>query len=327
MLLSEVEYARPTSVEEALSMLGSRENARPLAGGQTLINVMKLRIAGPDRVVDVSRIPELKGVRRLSDGSLEIGAATTYAELVESVEVWASRPLLAEVGSLIADVQVRNRGTIGGNVCLNLPTSHFPPVLVALGAELTIAGPDGERRVPAEQFFESSFVTAVQAGELLTTVHVPSRPQAGGDAFAAMAAGVESQSIVHVAVSLRDDGGVRDARIALGCVAATPVRASAAERALEGADGGEESVRAAVHGLASSLAPVGDVNATGDFKAQVAEVLVRPRGPRGGRAEQAAWRLSRHTGSRSRSRSTAGPRLRRLTRAGCSSISFGTSSV
>src|SRR3954463_7485900 len=125
MLLSDVEYGRPTSIGEALRMLGSHPNARPLAGGQTLVNVMKLRIAGTDRLVDITRIPELKGIRRSEDGTLELGAATTYAELAEADDVWTARPVVAEVASLIADVQVRNRGTIGGNVCLNLPTSHF----------------------------------------------------------------------------------------------------------------------------------------------------------------------------------------------------------
>jgi carbon-monoxide dehydrogenase medium subunit len=236
---------------------------------------MKLRIAGPDRLVDITRIPELKGVRRTADGALEIGAATTYAELAESADVWTCRPVVAEVASLIADVQVRNRGTIGGNVCLNLPTNHFPPVLVAVGAELTVAGPDGERRVPAEQFFESTFVTAVQPGELLTAIHVPAREPSRADAFSAMSAGVESQSIVHVVVSLRWDGEVRDARVVLGCVAPVPARALAVERALEGAPDDEGRIRAAVDGLASTLTPVGDVNASSAFKAHAAEVLVR----------------------------------------------------
>src|SRR3982750_2688414 len=117
MLLGKVEYTRATSVDQALRML-AHHDARPLAGGQTLVNVMKLRVAGPERVVDITRIPELRGVRRLDDGSLEIGAATTYAEITEAVDVWAARPVLAEVAGIIADVQVRNRGTIGGNVCL-----------------------------------------------------------------------------------------------------------------------------------------------------------------------------------------------------------------
>ena len=148
----------------------------------------------------------LKGVRTLDDGSLEIGATTTYAELAEAVDVWAVRPIVAEVASIIADVQVRNRGTIGGNVCLNLPIGHFPPVLVAVGAELTIAGADGERIVPAAEFFETTFTTAVRPGELLTQIQIPARQRGRAETFAAMSAGKESKSIVHVAISLRWTG-------------------------------------------------------------------------------------------------------------------------
>jgi carbon-monoxide dehydrogenase medium subunit len=272
MLLSDVEYACPTSIAEALELLG--DDARPLAGGQTLVNVLKLRIAGPARLVDITRVPELRGISTLSDGSLEIGAATTYAEIAEAVDIWAVRPLIAEVASIIADVQVRNRGTIGGNACLNLPTNHFPPVLVAVDATLEIAGPDGERSVAAEDFFESPFTTAVRPGELLTRIRMPARAQGGGDAFLAMAAGKESQSVVHVAASLRVGETVEDARIALGCVGPRPVRASAVERALVGTQADELDVRAAVQGLGETLSPTSDVNASAGFKRHVAEVLV-----------------------------------------------------
>jgi carbon-monoxide dehydrogenase medium subunit len=273
MLLREIEYVRPTSVAAALGFLGGHRNARALAGGQTLVNVMKLRIAGPDLVVDITRIPELRGIRTLPDGSLEIGAATTYAELSESADVRAARPLVAEVASIIADVQVRNRGTIGGNVCLNVGTSHYPCVLAVLDASFTIAGPNGERTVAAESFFVSAFETAVRTGELLTRIRIPSA--AGrGDSFVAMAAGKESQSIVHVAASLQMDGTIEDARISLGCVAARPVRATSVEQALAGKPAEQPVVSEAVRGLGASLSPVGDVNATADFKRHVAEVLV-----------------------------------------------------
>jgi carbon-monoxide dehydrogenase medium subunit len=275
MLLSEVEYGRPTSIEDALRMLGTHDDARALAGGQTLLNVMKLRIVGPERVVDITRIPELRGVRRSDDGGLEIGATTTYAELVETADVRAVRPVIAEAAAMIADVQVRNRGTIGGNVCLNMPTNHFPPVLVAIGARLTIVGPSGARELPAADFFESTFATAVRPGELLTTIHVPPRDEGRADAFVAMSAGAESQSIVHVAVSLSWGGAIRDPRIALGCVAPAPLRATAVEHALDGLPADEAAIGRAIDGLGATLSPVGDVNASASFKRHVAEVLVR----------------------------------------------------
>src|SRR5438128_2019979 len=148
MLLREVEYARPSSLEEALRLLQADDGARALAGGQTLINVMKARAASPDVLVDLHGLPELKGVDLGADGTLTIGPMTTTSELIASAEAKA-RPILAEVASTIADVQVRNRGTIGGNVCSNDPTNHLPPLLVALGAEITIRGPAGERTVAA----------------------------------------------------------------------------------------------------------------------------------------------------------------------------------
>jgi carbon-monoxide dehydrogenase medium subunit len=274
MLMREIEYARPATVEEALDLLATHDNARALAGGQTLINALKLRLLGPERVVDITRIDALKGIRTLDDGSLEIGATTTYAELAEAVDVWAVRPIVAEVASIIADVQVRNRGTIGGNACLNLPIGHFPPVLVAVAAELTIAGADGERIVAASEFFETTFTTAVRTGELLTQIRIPARQRGQAETFAAMAAGKESKSIVHVATSLRLDGPVAEAVIVLGCVAPRPLRTTAVEERLIGTHADEETVRAAVEGLGATLTPVSDVNASADFKRHVAEVLV-----------------------------------------------------
>src|SRR5439155_24362823 len=167
VLLAELDYACPGSVEEAVRLLSGREDARALAGGQSLVNVMKTRVASPELVVDLNAIEVLRGVRAV-DGALEIAAMTTYSTIVESADVAAARPILAEVARTIADVQVRNRGTIGGNVCSNDPTNHFPPLVAALGAELTIAGPSGERSVRAEEFFEGVYLTAVQPGELLT---------------------------------------------------------------------------------------------------------------------------------------------------------------
>src|SRR5262245_22485398 len=152
MLLREVEYARPASVQDAVRLLAEHEGARALAGGQTLINVMKARAASPDVLIDLDGLAELKGIELRPDGTVEIGAMATYADVMSSAEARA-RPILGEVCAQIADVQVRNRGTVGGNVCSNDPTNHLPPLFVALGATMTIAGADGERALPAEEFF------------------------------------------------------------------------------------------------------------------------------------------------------------------------------
>jgi carbon-monoxide dehydrogenase medium subunit len=257
VLLRELDYARPESVEEAVSLLGSHENARALAGGQSLVNVMKTRVASPELVVDLNRVAALRGIRQ-AGGALEIGAMTTYAEIVDSPEVASARPILAEVARTIADVQVRNRGTIGGNVCSNDPTNHFPPLVVALGAEMTIVGPGGERTVSAEDFFEGVYLTAVQPGELLTGVRVPAKGDAR-DGWASMTLGTDGTGIVNVAASV-SDGTVR---LAIGCVSATPVVVTAS------AD--ETAIRDAVASV--GLDPPGDVHASADYRRHLAEVL------------------------------------------------------
>src|SRR4029079_2606816 len=166
MLLRELDYARPDSVDDAVKLLAAQEDARALAGGQSLVNVMKTRVASPELVVDLNRIEALRGIRE-DGGALTIGAMTTYAGIVGSPEVAAARPILAEVARTIADVQVRNRGTIGGNVCSNDPTNHFPPLLAALQAEFTIRGAEGDRTATTDEFFEGVFATPAHPGTLL----------------------------------------------------------------------------------------------------------------------------------------------------------------
>src|SRR5690349_4335390 len=172
MLLREVEYARPASVQDALRLLSEHDGARALAGGQTLINVMKARAASPDVLVDLNALDDLRGIELAPDGTLTLGAMVTYTAIVESAEARA-RPILGDVCNQIADVQVRNRGTLGGNVCSNDPTNHLPPLMVALRATMTIVGAGGEREVPAEEFFLGVYMTAVGSGELLMRVSIP----------------------------------------------------------------------------------------------------------------------------------------------------------
>jgi carbon-monoxide dehydrogenase medium subunit len=237
MLLREVEYARPSSVQEALRLLSEHDGARALAGGQTLINVMKARAASPDVLVDLA-----------------------------SAEARA-RPILGEVCAQIADVQVRNRGTIGGNVCSNDPTNHLPPLLVALGATMHVAGVDGERTVPAEEFFLGVYMTAAGPGELLTKISVP---PGKSDGFASVPIGKDGTCIVNAAASV--DGTTR---VVLGCVAAVPVllQPDATE---------DEAVRESVRG--AGLDPPADVHASADYRRHLTEVLaVRAVAQAGGR--------------------------------------------
>jgi carbon-monoxide dehydrogenase medium subunit len=273
MLLPRCSYARAESVEEAVALLSGYDNARVIAGGQTLVNVMKTRFAAPEVLVDLAGIADLDAIEVLPDGSVELGAMATYDAIARDPDVARAQPLLAEVASVIADQQVRNRGTIGGNVCANDPTNHFPPVMVALGASMTIAGAGGERTVAAEEFFRGVYETAVEPGELLTRISLPAPADNDGAGFASMTIGKEGTGIVNVAAAVRCDGTVESARIAIGCVAATPVRASAMEGALTGQAPSEANVRAAVDGLGASLDPPSDVHASADYRRHLAEVM------------------------------------------------------
>jgi carbon-monoxide dehydrogenase medium subunit len=256
MLLREVEYARPASVQEALRLLGANDGARALAGGQTLINVMKARAASPDVLVDLADIGELRGIELGSDGTLELGAMTTYTDIVDSAEARA-RPILAEVCNQIADVQVRNRGTIGGNVCSNDPTNHLPPLLVAIGATMTIVGPGGERSVSAEDFFLGVYMTAAGPGELLMKISVP---PGKGDGFASVPIGKDGTCIVNVAASMVGSG----VRLAIGCVDSVPVL-------LKPESTEDDAVRSAVQN--ANLDPPWDVHASADYRRHLAETL------------------------------------------------------
>jgi carbon-monoxide dehydrogenase medium subunit len=258
MLLAPVEYAHPSSLAEAVRLLGAYDGARALAGGQTLTNVMKARAAAPDVLVDLNGLAELRTVSRAADGGLEVGAMATLSALIHSADVAEARPILAEVSSQIADVQVRNRGTIGGNICSNDPTNHLPPVMAALGATMTIRGADGERAVPADEFFLGVYMTAVEPGELLTKIAIPA---AGGarDGFASVTIGKDGTCIVNAAATVQDG----QARIALGCVSAVPTLVTSA------AD--EADVRRAVQ--AAELDPPSDVHASAEYRRHLAEVV------------------------------------------------------
>jgi carbon-monoxide dehydrogenase medium subunit len=217
---------------------------------------MKARIAAPEVLIDLNDLPELREIRETGDG-LELGAMVTYSQLLTASEVHRTRPILADVASQIADVQVRNRGTVGGNVCSNDPTNHLPPLLVAMGATMTIAGAGGEREVPAQDFFLGVYMTAVGPGELLTRVRLPRRGT--GDGFASVTIGAEGTCIVNAAAA--SNGGLR---VAIGCVDAVPVL-------VEPGSADEGAVRDAVR--AAALDPPSDVHASADYRRHLAEVL------------------------------------------------------
>ena len=271
MLLPAFEYARPQSVEEALAELGRHRNARVIAGGQTLLNALKLRVAQPDVLVDVSRLEELRAISADADGGLRIGAAVTYDELAGSPLVREHHPVTAAMSARLVDRQVRVRGTVGGNVCLADPTSNFPPLLVALGASLSVDGPDGSREVAADAFFLAPYVTAVLPGELLVEVRLP--PLAPGErvGYESLQLGTDSWALARASVLVRSNGAIEHARVVLGC-GPVPVRQPAMEAALRGA-ATAESVEAAAELAGEDFEPPTDVHASSEYRRAMGKVM------------------------------------------------------
>jgi carbon-monoxide dehydrogenase medium subunit len=275
MLLESVAYARPETVAQAIDLLSSTDGAAPLAGGQSLINVLKHRVASIELLVDISRLEELRAVDAVDDGSLEIGACVTYDELDHSEPVRAAQPLLADVAGHIEDQQIRNRGTIGGNCCLSDPTNNLPPLLVALGATMNIQSASGTRQVPAEGFFKGYFTTAVAEGELLRSITVPPLPERGGAGYSTVAVGADSKALARAAAVVRANGQIEDARVALACVAPAPFRHAGMEAALRGAEATGASVREASAAIGEDLSPPGDVHGSAEYRREMARVVAR----------------------------------------------------
>ncbi len=275
MLLESVAYTRPGSVDEALAELAADEGAAVLAGGQSLLNVLKNRVASVEALVDISRLDELRRIDVGADGSLEIGACVTYDELDRSPDVRAHHAILAEVAGHIEDQQIRNRGTIGGNCCLGDPTNNLPPLLIALGATMTIEGPSGTRRVAAEDFFFAFFSTAVGQGELLRSISVPALEAGSGVGYVSLAVGGDAKAIVRAAAYVRANGTIEDARVALAVVGPRPIRHAGMEERLRGSSVSPEALAAAAEAIGEDLEPVGDAHASAGYRRQMARVVAR----------------------------------------------------
>lgn len=275
MLLESVAYARPGSLAEALQALGSTDSAAPLAGGQSLVNVLKHRVASVELLVDISRLEELRQIVDGSDGSLEIGACITYDELDRSEQVRSTQPLLAEVAGHIEDQQIRCRGTIGGNCCLSDPTNNLPPLLVALEATMVIESAGGSREVPAREFFHGYFSTAVGEGELLYSIRIPPLGSGAGAGYSSVAVGADSKAIARAAAVVRGNGTIEEARVVLACVSPAPLRHVGMEEALTGSPATDEAVRQAAERVGEDLEPIGDVHGSAEYRREMARVVAR----------------------------------------------------
>jgi aerobic carbon-monoxide dehydrogenase medium subunit len=249
------EYHRAGSVDEAVALLGRfGESARLLAGGHSLLPLMKLRLAEPRHLVDIRRIPGLSGVREEA-GALIIGAATPHQVLERSSVIRQRLPMVSEAAAQIGDAQVRNMGTIGGSLAHADPAADLPAVMLALDAELVAVGPKGRRAIPVDRFFAKLFTTTLSAGELLTEIRVPLPPPGSGGAYAKLPHPASRYAVVGVAALVSVSGGkITGARVAITGVAAKAVRASATEAALVGQGADAAVVAAAAERAAEGLA-------------------------------------------------------------------------
>ena len=269
-------YHRPSSVDEAVSLLGSLPDSRPLAGGHSLLPAMKLRLSMPAALVDIGRIPGLASVERDGNG-LRIGALATHAAVAGSETVREVCPVLGEAAALIGDRQVRNRGTIGGSLAHADPGADYPTVVTALGAAIAATGPNGDREIPAGEFFTGIFTTALGPGELLTSVLVPGTGTRTGAAYVKHKHPASGYAVAAVgAVVTVERGSCTAARIVVGGVTGVPVDAASAAGALTGSPLSDDAIAAAGAKVPEALGgALGDGYASAEYRTHLASVLAR----------------------------------------------------
>lgn len=273
---SAFDYHRPGSLREALELLSELKDARPLAGGHSLLPVMKMRLSTPAALVDLGRLPELQGIRADAD-RIRIGATVVYADVARDPAVLEGCPVLAETVRLIGDMQVRNRGTVGGSVAHADPAADLPALLAALDASIEVVGGEGERSVPARQFFLGLFTTALREGELVTAVTVPVLRPGTGAVYLKHPHPASRYAVVGTAAVVALVGEVvSHADLAVGGVTGAPVLAASVGKALEGKAPDRKVIADAVAGLPELLeGAMGDAYASAEYRVHLAAVLAR----------------------------------------------------
>lgn len=274
MIPNTFDYQRASSLDEALGLIGT-PGTKVIAGGMSLLPLMKLRLASPERLVDIGRLAELRGVRQLPDGRLAIGALTTYAELADSPA--RHYGLMGDALPDIGDVQIRNQGTVGGAVAHCDPASDLPAVLLALDAEIVARSKRGEQIYAADGFFRGAFTTALADDELVTEIRLPGPRDDAGSAYKALSQKASGYSIVGVAaVIIKENGSaITKAGIALTGVGDAPYRAKAVEAALLGNEGTPESIAAAAAHATDGVTVAGDIHADSEYRAAMAVVYTK----------------------------------------------------
>jgi carbon-monoxide dehydrogenase medium subunit len=273
MIPSKFDYLRPASLDEAVRALGDAgDDAKVIAGGQSLLPLLRLRLANPELLVDVGGLDELRGVRDEGD-SLLIGARTTHYQLVHDPLIAEHCGLLAEAAETVADPAVRHRGTIGGSLAHGDPAGDLPAVALALEATLVARGPGGDREIPAADFFVDYLTTALEPAEVLTGIRVP-KLAGWGYHYEKFHRTAQAWAIVGVAALVqRSNGQVANARIGLTNMGPVPVRATAAEAAAAGAEASRDALRAAASRADEGTEPPGDLHGAPDYRRHLARVL------------------------------------------------------
>src|SRR6516164_2842675 len=268
-------YHRPTSVKEAISLLAQfGEEGRALAGGHSLIPMMKLRLATPEHLVDLAGVAELKGIRA-DGGDIIIGAMTTQHDLIASEQLSVKIPLLRETSLVIADPQVRYVGTLGGNVANGDPGNDMPAVMLCLGASYQVSGRGGEHRVPAREFYQGAYFTALEPGEIITAVRIPVPPSGHGSAYEKLKRKVGDYATAAAAVVLTvSNGKVATCSIGLTNVAETPLWAEEAARIVIGSALDAASIKRAVGAAEAITSPATDNRGPAHYRTKMAGIMV-----------------------------------------------------
>lgn len=277
MYAVDFDYYRARSLADAQKLLGDHSGAKLLAGGHSLIPLMKLRLAAPSAVVDIGRVAELRGVT-VSGATVRIGALTTHAELSASTDLRRTAPALAETAALVGDPAVRNRGTIGGNIAHADPASDLPTVLVALDARISVVGPKGHRTIDAAKFFTGLMTTALDENEIVTSIDVAAAERGHGSAYVKFSHPASRYAVIGAAAAMTLSGGTcSNVRVAIGGLVPHARRLPSVERALNGQAPSESAVAKAVEAVAVDLGRdvSGDIFASAEYRSAVAPVYVK----------------------------------------------------
>jgi aerobic carbon-monoxide dehydrogenase medium subunit len=274
MYPSAFDYHRPGSVDEAIQLLQNDPEAKILAGGHSLLPIMKLRLATPTALIDLTRISDLKGVSE-NGNELVIGATTTYSELMESEAVRQKLPMLVEAADQVGDVQVRNVGTIGGAIAHADPASDFPAVLLALGAKIKVVGPNGDRTIDADDCFIDMFVTDVQPDEVVTEIRIPVPGANTGAVYEKFENPASGYAIVGVAavVTKGSDGKAESVRAAVTGAGPVAQRLTSCESELNGQELTDENIKAAAEKATEGMDFLGDIHASEEYREHLTRVF------------------------------------------------------